>query len=851
MLFDFTTEAGRRGWSAAHDLAPLEGSREGLIFTITGGDPYAFGPPVELKEAGPLWLVLRLRAAESGMGQVFYFQDGGPTEPGSVRFPVRAGRWEEVRVALPALAPGTWRFRLDPPGTTPGSRVSVAFLNIEKRVALKEPAWPAPGEPGALDVAGRVMAGGLALELGRDPFQLVVRFGGSLLARGHDGALIGWQESPGSDPLFERPKASSTHTVEGRGGLRVATTWTDAGGAHWTYSLLAQPAPGDSIALTVSLSADRARTLVHFPALVLLAEAKNRRGLFAGVEYLDPPDSSSSEADLRGPQALRHVPDAHVPTLPLMAIQGEGRYLSLEWSLDGDGAACFDSPARILGATRGHLLGMLFPDGSRPPDSRLPHAGRALKPGEALTQKLTLRAGRGEGVGEAISAHIEATSLPKVPKLPGGWETTLASGWLDSGIHEQGRWRHAFPGEFPLSGAADALACQSWLAARLASSDPLLATRLRRSAEEGRRRVVAEDTGGIGHVRQSAAALLPGGDLAKAARSARERVRGLLSRLTPDGTVIYEKSPARPDFGATHFEKTANGLSAEPLVEALRALTLAPDTRLIGEAVARLRQLDFRWKSAAPRGAQTWEVPLHTPDILASAHLAAASVLAYELTGDKELLESARRWAFSGVPFVYLREVARPVGAYATIAVLGATNWEAPNWIGLPVQWCGLVFADALLDLAEHDERGPWKKLAEGICASGALQTWPRGEGQGRGGLLPDSFHLPAQVRNDVCINPATLQVPLARSLGVPLYTRRVLSFGGPFVHAPGVVEARSLRSFTVRGWPEGEYTVLICGLTVEPRELLINKKPTASRFDSSVGSLALTLTGRADVSWR
>jgi len=92
-----------------------------------------------------------------------------------------------------------------------------------------------------------------------------------------------------------------------------------------------------------------------------------------------------------------------------------------------------------------------------------------------------------------------------------------------------------------------------------------------------------------------------------------------------------------------------------------------------------------------PRGAQTWEVPLHTPDILASAHLVRCYLYAYQLTGDADLLEQARYWAWTGVPFVYLEQpVPGDVGLYATIPVFGATQWVA-SWLGKPVQWCGLV----------------------------------------------------------------------------------------------------------------------------------------------------------------
>ena len=56
------------------------------------------------------------------------------------------------------------------------------------------------------------------------------------------------------------------------------------------------------------------------------------------------------------------------------------------------------------------------------------------------------------------------------------------------------------------------------------------------------------------------------------------------------------------------------------------------------------------------------------------------------------------------MPFVYLTPPNnKPVGAYSTIPVFGATQFVAPLWIGLPVQWCGLVYGNAIRRFARHD----------------------------------------------------------------------------------------------------------------------------------------------------
>ena len=236
-----------------------------------------------------------------------------------------------------------------------------------------------------------------------------------------------------------------------------------------------------------------------------------------------------------------------------------------------------------------------------------------------------------------------------------------------------------------------------------------------------------------------------------------------MRRFQPDGSVRYRASSGDTDYGRTHFCDEASGLTAAPVHQLLEAAVYAGDRNAAEEGLRLLRILEKRFAHGVPRRAQTWEIPLHTPDILASAYLVKAFALGYELTGEAELLEAAKYWAWTGVPFVFLvnpTESREPgaVGPFATTPVLGATNWVAPNWIGLPVQWCGLVYADGLRQLARLDEGGPWKKLAEGIAASGILQTYPPDDPHH--GLLPDSFNLLAQSRNPAGHQPRHAPAP-------------------------------------------------------------------------------------------
>ena len=76
---------------------------------------------------------------------------------------------------------------------------------------------------------------------------------------------------------------------------------------------------------------------------------------------------------------------------------------------------------------------------------------------------------------------------------------------------------------------------------------------------------------------------------------------------------------------------------------------------------------------------------------------------------------------------LYLFVEQLPVMCYATPPVYGATNWIAPNWMGLPVQWVGGVYAYALTRLAPHEKTLDWKHVARGILISAQQQQYPDG----------------------------------------------------------------------------------------------------------------------------
>lgn len=865
-LFDFTRPETASQWTPSAHAAFARQTAEGAEWNGTGPDPYLTGPAHAFPPDQPLRVFIRLRADTGGTGQLFHGTRGF-TERDSVRFPVPAGEWTEVRLDLPPLGPrGT--LRLDPPGA--GGRFVVAYVRVEKRALFQEPSWPGPDLARPLKAAHTVRSGPVSAVL--DGGEVELRVAGTAVARRHAALPIGYET--GETVQWLSPSAGRT-TVEPDGGKGALVRWraTDAGGAAWCVEHRWTPGRVEGtleVDLRVTVSRDRA--VVFLPLLVWCAgeaDAGTHKGqaLLAGLEYLED-EPSSSEADVRGPASRRRVPADYKLTFPLMTLQANGRYAALAWDRDERVAALFDSPDRTFGSGR-HLMGLLFPgcDGrNRTEGALMPNDAALLRAGEPLVVRMRLLAGQGGNVTAAVRHWTQVAGIPAPPAS--GYDAAAylrlaAHGWLESGIREGPRFRHAvWSGLFGPQPAVDAAFWMDWLAQRLQTTDSALATQLRETARAAREGVAPEAfaRSTVGHVRTPAPLLTSPHAAAAVAERARQG-HAALKRFERDGYIPYLAPAGGPDYGSTHFEPEANGLAGPVVKDVLESALISGDAELKAAGLRHLRALNARFGGRVPRGAQTWEIPLHTPDILAAAHLIEANVLGHELTGEAGFLHEAEYWAWTGLPLVYLDAPRTgPVGLYGTIAVLGATNWQYPVWLGQPVQWCGLVYAEALFHLARHEAGGPWRRVAEGIAAASLQITWPVSD-RARGGLLPDYFVLPAQQRDGPAINPATLQGAAARLFGLgETCTHRVFLKHGVAVVAPGNIEeaaedGRGLR-VTVAPALDGPCTVLFNGLAEPPAGLRINGRPadggTAPHtFDPNTGRLFLVVEGRTTLELR
>ncbi len=862
--FDFRSADVCSRWKPLHDISELNHSNDGLRVAISGSDPFLMGPSIVLPSDMPLLMKVRLKSDVGGMGQVFYFTTA-TTEEHSVRFPVPAGKWHEVLVPVPALGPMR-RFRIDPPGDR-GVCV-IERMSFHRLWQVTAPQWEKPQQPQLGDQPAVLAANGITLKHGTSRLgEFTLAFKEHVVACGHNRPQLGLRVKGATQWIKLNERARLTVQSDER-SLSVIAKFRDDDGANWTLSQTFQVGVGSSLAVTVTLLTDQDRELVFAPLLLLhpgLGSHGERKsqGLFAGVEYLDD-EPSSSTADLEGPAARRLVPDEIKLTFPLMAISAERHVIALDWEMQPQVAALFDSPDRTFGSGS-HVMGLIAPgsDGTRREDGALfPFEPTSLAANVPLTLRARMMVGPGATVVPAIQdywrRHRPLKLLPEAEaaRLIREYAPLAAAGWLDTPLLKEARFAHAIgAGDFHHQPAGDAVWMLNWLANR--EKDDNVAARLRSTAAEAAKQfsVPQEYFSHIGHLKQPVLPLVTG-HVAEVLPHVRQHGFNLLKRFDADGVVRYRPTPGRPDFSRTQPNREANGLHASVVCELLKAAMFSGDRELLSEALKALRKLD-RYDGTVPRGAQTWEIPLHTPDILASAHLTQAYSLGYQLTGDETLRERADYWAWTGVPFVYLRSpAAQPIGPYATIAVLGATHWQAPVWIGLPVQWCGAVYGAAL-----QQQAGELAPLADLIALSGMQQVYPAKHPHQ--GLLPDSFNLRTQSRNVSDINPGTL-LPLAMPLTGAGSSYRVISRklgnGHVIVHVPGDVADLKLDadglSFRAASTVSSEYSVVIHGLPRQPKLKIDDRETVVASphlWLPQTGSVIARVRGtaRIAVDWR
>jgi hypothetical protein len=860
---------GAHGWAGNRMVKDLTSSPEGLVIKSQGDDPWIEGPAVDLPGEETKVTILMKSDADTS-GELFYGREFAAER--SIRFTVQNdNQWHDYHLIIrERLGAGT-RFRLDP--CAGKGQVTVAYINIESISKMPAPPLEKPmGPDKTKGTAGSVKSGVLEFEHYKGGWgHFAIKVDGIEMAAGCECELLGLRFDDRGEWLnLKNAEVTSEKTSEGefisKAGIK------DSGGAMWEIRRCVRAGKKDgTLIIETELRVDKDRAVVHipwltiFPGLGTFGEHKYQ-GLLAGVEYLSD-EPSSSDADIAGPQHIRRVPDAIKITFPLMAISHNGNFIGVIWEPSDLVAATFDSPDRIYNSGA-HVMALSAPAVGQLcfENDFYAYMPLRIEANKPLKTSAIIIGGKGKTVVPAVKLYVELKTLPDVPEFEGGFEAAvnlLAHGWLDSQVNVNGLFRHAVWGNaFGPTPAADAVMFIDWLENH--TKDETLRERLTGAKQLGLSKIPPEYSfsSAISHPQPPTAPFIFG-RLCEFVQQRRNEALALLNHFDPNGVKLYR--PGATDFSKTHFEKHANGYSGRDMVRILEGAALSGDKELISKALELLDKQTSLYADTVPRGAQTWEVPLHTPDILASAHLVKAYTLGYIISGKKEYLEQARYWAWTGVPFVYLYPpTSGEVGTYATTAVLGATNWAAPVWIGLPVQWCGLDYCSALHLLSEYDRQGPWEKIAKGITATGLQMSWPLTH-KDHVGLLPDSFQLREQIRAGPAINPGTVQAHVTELYGKgKIYDVKKVPERGWFIHAPCMIsdirrETDSV-TFTVDGWGDKPYYVLVSGVKEEPhkvetrpvvflgRRLLTDFQPAEKRFYADYGTLTISLKGKSEV---
>lgn len=794
-LQEWTFQDGTVGWKALH-MCSITAADGVLKIQSSGNDPYLISGPIKVE--GPLAVKIRVKCATGGGGEFFWTTTESPNtnEEHSQHFKlIHDSQWHDYSVRLDARGTVT-RLRLDP-GTAPGlvevekielireflhpleitsvrtegRRISLSLTNhLDKAIGCT-----VEGKPVTLAAntaqSSTVTAGGTA------PFETrevaVVSDGLPPLRRtvfiADVEAAGDWITRTSRDHTLKVARDGSGARVEVGGklaGFITPLVWRD--GVMPKLKLVREGNPlkfsGDGVNVSLSLHGDEISITVQSDAPcegpVLRALGPLEQGVFAGLEYLGKGERSSSKLDIETEEHIRFAPDPLKVTMPLMAFVTDRVSAAMTWR-DMTLQPVFATPDFLDGAA-GH---------------------RAALRGKKIEATILVRTPA--PLEDAILWAVKKRGLPALPKPPRDREAQMAlslKALTGPPLKTDAGWGHCAEPHWQRQPFAD---CASTLW-RLTGDAPQLPKLVMHGS----------------HIPNEAIYFVTGraNEWLKVKAS---QVRSFIASQKPDGSWRYTGKYQRG-----HFEDTASGYCGKA------AVTLLEHARATGDKAALeagLKALEFMKRFRTPRGAQTWECALHTPDILASAHLVQAYVRGYELTGNKDYLDCARKWAITGLPFVY-QWSCQPVMLYATIAVFGATNWRAPNWIGLPVQWCGYDYAYALTMLAPHDKTLHWRQLAEGILIAAEQMQYPNGE---FAGCVPDSFTLSEQRRNPWNINPCAI-VSLRLVLEGKLDSLAVAIGGGRRVVAPFPVAIRDGKAhITARAGVN--YDVLVDGSRIVP----------------------------------
>ncbi|MBN1347755.1 MAG: hypothetical protein JXQ73_34030 [Phycisphaerae bacterium] len=540
---------------------------------------------------------------------------------------------------------------------------------------------------------------------------------------------------------------------------RITAERVDAAGATWKLTVRFTPGPAEGL-LRVSheLHCDRNRAVRAFEGLILWPGegsfgAKKRDAVVPGIEWLVGDEISSSDLDFAPghKHRTRYVPHPNELTWPIMALAQDRFGIGLMWDprqpFDGQRwgpQPVFASPDHFSHRNH-HLMGLMLPtvremnvrNVRRSPEPIALQAGTRW----TMTADLWVSADAPDSLA-ALDTWMNVNGLPKPLDPPRGqWAKEIGFSmiaYLDTlYVPDADGWHSSVGGPGSLQGKPSPqpnYGFDVWMGSHLAGDakvrEPCKAM-VDRMFFKRNVPVGADDLGMI---------------MGRPDRMLEHRSAGvaqLIQEQGPDGQWRFDADLVDTGvFKGFDYHELGQDNAVELGTCARKAYEILLLARLTGDRrayLAGLKTLAFMKRFEVPRAAQVWEVPVHSPDILAAADAVDAYLEAYRVDGNREHLTQAVRWARAGLPFVYVWQAPEyPWMLYGSIPVFGA-SWMKWSWIANIVQWNGLRYAYALIKLSDLDQSRPWRKIAEGLTVSAMYQQHTDGP---RKALWPDSIRV-------------------------------------------------------------------------------------------------------------
>ena len=638
-----------------------------------------------------------------------------------------------------------------------------------------------------------------------------------------DGAVVGydlealvggdWRLMARCEPLARlvcRDDAGQRHEVElaadswqaGADSLELSGGFVDGDGVSWRQTVtIARTARENQLNLACRLETSAPRQVLYWSGPRLLAGqgsfgATREEALFPGLEYLldDEPSSDTRFAAARF--AGRSVPHPYQITIPMMAVSHDGCGVGLLWDPNQNWgrawrhpAARFSSPNRHEGGPDNHLMALSVPGPYErwvAPGQTEAHSPVSVDPLNPLTLEARLTAAPG-GVFGILREWLETYGLPPLPAPEADWRENLelcVDAYLDVAWHEGDEgWHHTLADNWqprfePL------LANQLWRYSRQAGGDPVKRARARDQVER------ALPKAGPMRAPHNVSLLdmaLVRGDVPATLDGMRQVARELMDEQQADGSLGWTPA-AVADVGDFRTDErlalmgeeqdSATGYTGGKVIPLLAWALASGEPEAVA---ASLRAADWCNAQRRPEGAQTWELHLHVPDVLAVPWLININVAAWQLSGDEGYLDQAERWAATGLPFTFLwNGYYRPVMRYGTVPVFGVTFHDVQSWFGVIVHWNGLWYSDALTRLAAlrpGDDALDWARLAEGIARHGIQEQIAFGPQRG---FYPDAFStVHGEEEYTWWLNPQLIGLNSFPRAGLPLEAGRAVLRNG------------------------------------------------------------------------